>query len=363
MKKKTYPDFFTIITLSMIIFTLIFPWKTASYCKDALVLCGESLIPSIFTFTVLAKILTHFSACGMFSKKIENFFSRLFNLPPSLIPSCILGLFCSSPSGAVAAACVYEKKLCTKEQAERASVISDNCSAAFIISIGSMVTGSYFLSLLLFISELLSALIVYFFLFRGKKEEFINPHFHSEKQSSISRILCESITSTADIAIRICAYVLFFSTTGKIITDCIAYFLNDNGLSTILRGLTLSFFEMTSGINYLKWLGGYEAVIILSSAISFCGLSVMFQVTDVLNEKGLSSRLFVLSRLYTALLSPLLTLFFLLILPENVAIMTSNVTYKSSGITVGDIISLLTVTLLFIIGGIFIAFLDKKHKK
>ena len=249
MTKKKYRDFFSIITIVFIIITLFFPQKISAYCKDSLIICARSLIPAIFIFTVLSKILSALSVEGLFSGKTAELFSRIFNLPRVLIPTCLLGLICSAPSGASAIGDIYEKGYCSKEQAERAAVLANNCSAAFIMGIAGAITGSSLIAATILVSEILSVIIIYMLLFRdGHRHHTVKEH-HILPPSSMYRIICESISSAAEISLKICAYVLFFSAIGKSVCDAFFYLFPYPSDLSYIKGIIVSFFEMTTGIS------------------------------------------------------------------------------------------------------------------
>jgi len=353
------------ITGAALIFTLIFPNTVTYYCKIALGMCAASLIPSIFIFTVLSRIISHFASNGFFSGKTTIFLSRLLNLPCCLIPTCFLGFFCSAPSGAFAISKIYSDGLCTKKEAQKACILANNCSAAFIFSVIGAMTESVVYAAIIFISNIISVLIIYFLFFRDKTKTASTTYKPKLCKHSFFEILCESISSSAELTVRICAYVVFFATFGTMIADALSIFFKEIDLNTniIIKGAVCSFFEMTSGIICLGASEGFEKIMLIAGAVSFCGLSVIFQVMGIFDKNGIDNVPFILSRFLCALTTPIITLVFLFIIPESLSVFSSTQSQKSSGFTYGDLISLITVTVLFFIGGAIIAYLDKKHKK
>lgn len=362
MTKKKHINADSTTVFLLIALTLAFPKQCALYCRDALSVCADFLIPSVFLFTVLSKFLASLAAEVRFSGKFTVLFSRFFNLPATLVPTCILGLFSSAPSGAIAIGDIYEKGLCTKEEAERASVLANNCSAAFILAMAGTITGSYIYATVILISEILSVLSVYFLLFRDGETTYVKKSMDTTTASFIA-LLCKSITCSAEISLTICAYVLFFSSFGRAICDLLSALMPSLFSTPLLRGIITSFFEMTTGIGLLGEIQGYGKVPLIGSAVSFCGLSIIFQVTGFLNEKGLSSHHFIFSRFLTLMLTPVIITILLFLLPENICVIAYPTQKTSGGFSTGDAASLTAITVLFIIGAYFISLLDKKHKK
>lgn len=365
MIKNKKTSMWLYITGAALVLTLIFPNTVTYYCKIALGMCAATLIPSIFIFTVLSRVISHFASNGFFSGRATRFLSRLLNLPYCLIPTCFLGFFCSAPSGAFAISKIYSDGLCTKKEAQNACILANNCSAAFIFSVIGAMTGSTIYAAIIFVSNILSVFTIYFLFFRNKAKTVSAPNNPKLYKHSFFEILCESISSSAELAVRICAYVVFFATLGTMIADGLSIFFKEIDINTsiIIKGAVCSFFEMTSGIICLGASEGFEKIMLIAGAVSFCGLSVIFQVMGIFDKAGIDNGPFILSRFLCALTSPIITLLFLFIIPESLSVFSSTQSQKSTGFTYGDLVSLITVTVLFFIGGAIIAFLDKKHKK
>lgn len=365
MKLKKYDIFIRSIILVSICYTLIFPHKTSYYCSLSLSMCARTLIPSIFIFLVLSRILSHYALRGLFSGKVTNYIAGLLKLPECLIPVCIMGLFCAAPSGAFAICNIYESGKCTKKQAQHAAALSNNCSAAFILSVAAAMTESVKYAVIILFSNIIATVFIYMIFFREEENEMIlyeKPHF---EKISFSDVITESICSSSETVVKICGFVLFFSSMGLMLSDTLLSALPnifDVNTQTILKGTVCSIFEMTSGVISFGAAEGYEKVLLISSAVSFCGLSVIFQVNSILAKSGLDASAFILSRILSAITSPLISLFILFAIPNSISVSTSSV-QNTKGLSFGDLICLTVITCLFFIGSSILHHLDKKHKK
>ena len=363
MKNRFFTTLFFIIILVCAIFALLNPYETAFYCSNALKMCTSSLIPSLFIYMVLSRILSYSSSEGFILSKITSFISRILGLSEVLVPTCIFGLFCGAPSGAFAVSRLYSDGLCTKDEAEAACTLCNNCSAAFILGFAASVTGSTAFSYYILISNILASFTVYMLVFRktrldNKKTKTVC------REKSISALITGSIVSSFEAVLRLCAFVLFFYTASFIISqrlsDILSCFDMPQQAVNAARAIICSLFEMTSGIMTAGQVGGLEAVMITAFAVSFTGLSVIFQVKSVLSKQGLSSKPFIMSRLLCALLCPIYTLILTYVSVSTATAFAPS--KRSGGISGKDLVSLVLITFFTCIGVFILAHLDKKHK-
>lgn len=367
MKKNLCVSYiFFAFTVICSVFSLAFPYEVAYYCSNALKMCGTSLIPSLFTFMVLSKILSHLSAQGTFNSSLSRFLARLLNLPDCLIPICLLGLIGGAPSGAFAIGGLYKKGLCTKSQAEKACVLANNCSAAFILGVISAVLGSKTIAVYILITNIISTVTVYFIFFRRSGTHQIEKQSTAKKEK-LSHIITESITSSAESIIKLCGFVIFFYTFSCIISQRTTILLLEIGVSgeltDLIKSVICSLLELTSGVLSIGNISVQNAMLLCSMCVSFTGLSIIFQVKSVLDNHTLSAAPFIQSRFLCAVLSPVLIQISHYLSSASTTVSTLTETKKASGITGKDLLVLISVTIIAFIGAYILNHLDKKHKK
>lgn len=365
MKNKFLISTFLIFTVLGVVFILTNPYETAFYCSNALKMCATSLIPSLFIYMVLSKIISEASAHLTFSNRFTYLISDLSGLPESLIPSCIFGLFGGAPSGAFAIGNIYSKGLCSKKEAERAAVLSNNCSSSFILGVAGSVTGSFGTAALILISNILTSITVYVLFFRIKTKETLTAHKPS-KELRISQIITESISASSEAVLRLCGYVLFFFTFSSILSDRLSLILSDFGASAptlqVAKSIVSSLFEMTCGVMNAGNIQGIESIFIISFCVSFTGLSVIFQVKNILSGYGISSTPYFISRCLCGIICPIYTLIFIHASDICVRASTTTAAKISGGIELGDVVSLILIAVFTIIGAFVLSCLDKRHK-
>lgn len=358
MKTRIKDIIFICFITTAFIYALINPYGTAYYCKGALQICANSVIPSLFIFIVLSKMIS--CASSFFhGKSKETFLSKIFLLPDTLIPTVICGLFLGAPSGACAVKDLYNKKLCTKNQAEIAITLCNNVSAGFIVSIAGVCLENIRLSFLLLLSNVLSVITVYFLMFRSKqvyKERSI-PDYTPTK-INVTKSISLSITDATLTTITLCGYILFFYTFSGILTDKLYYIFS----SDVLKVFINSIFEMTSGVIACSVIEGNAKIILCAFAVSFCGLSVIFQVISVLNQTDISCKNFILSKILCGLLCPVYMIIFLLIIPRRIISVGNFNFLLNTGFTVGHLYSLMFVFIIFSFCVEIVRIIDKNNK-
>lgn len=356
--------FFITAALSYI---LLNPYATAYYAQSAIKMCASSLVPTLFVFMVFSRMLSHLCTAGFLKGKAVDFLSRLFNLPPCLIPICISGLFCGAPSGAFAICRLYEKGFCTKSQALKACILANNCSAAFILGFVSSLLDSKGACFYIFISNIATTLTVYMIFFRSSKENDAFIAVNGYEKENISEILTESISSSVTATVTLCGYVIFFYTFTQLMCDRLTpFFASTPALqehSDFLNAAISSFFEISSGVLRIDNLYGTEAVVLCAGAVAFTGLSMIFQVSGILLKSKISSRSFFFSKCICAFVSPIFVIILMLLSPSAISVSGAGLQKNHAGVTFGDLISLSFVTVIAFAGAYLLYCLDKKHKK
>jgi len=148
---------FCVIMLLVSVFILVFPKTVNRTVAFTVKFCLESMIPSLFPFLVLSQLFAESNLQNTlgkyFAKPIENIYGVCENLSGSFL----IGLISGFPSGARAVCIAYDKKLCTKEQAEYAVAVSNNASPVFILSVVGVVSlGKFASGIILLFAQLIA---------------------------------------------------------------------------------------------------------------------------------------------------------------------------------------------------------------
>ncbi len=246
---------------------------------------------------------------------LSNIFCKITSLPPCTFPIVALGLFSGFPTGAVSACEMYSKGLCSKQEASRAAALSNNCSGAFLIGVaGAKICGSAFLGYILLFSQILSvitgALLLRFVspLPKTPLQQRIRSYPTNSQQNKI-KVFCGCVASTGNSIVSLCCYVMFFSLFSGIISDLSMRFFSHTRLSEIsfitADALISGFFEISSGTSLCQSLSFPRNILVVSTICGFSGLSVLFQVTSICSEFGISTKEWLICHIFNTFLMPL----------------------------------------------------------
>jgi len=160
-KKNSYAYILGGILLSFFILLLIKPESVLESGQKALELCLNIIIPSLFPFFVVSRLILNTGVIHTISRVFKPIMKPLFNLPGSAAFPLIAGWFSGYPAGAKYTVDLHEKKMLSQNEAQRLLAFCNNSGPLFIV--GAVGTG-YFqspeLGLMLLLSHLLASITI-----------------------------------------------------------------------------------------------------------------------------------------------------------------------------------------------------------
>lgn len=154
--------------------------------------------------------------------------------------------------------------------------------------------------------------IVFFFmtlLFIDPQKGSVNKAQPVRTQSTMP--LLDSLKDSSEIIILVATTVIFFSALGIVLSTVIASaFSVDTGIA---QTVTLAFFEMTSGVQSATTHFSELSIfpLLIAAIISMNGLSIHIQVAVIAKSANLSMRPYLIGRLWSILMVPILFYFLL----------------------------------------------------
>ena len=292
-------SFFALVIYALTILSPIF----SRSARDGMEFCFSVIIPSIFPFMILADLIIY---TVRFEKitVLKRLFSKLFKINSSALSVYLTGLISGFPLGAKLARELYGCGKISKNECERLIAISNNASPAFVIcGIGFSLFGSLklgvFLYLISVVSSLLSGIIF-------SLPEKASQDLECESKHSFS--LVDSIKSATSASIAICGFIVFFTIAGNLIFDFVKNDTIDAIIAAILEIGNAS--QLISTLNTSLLI----KIPLLSFAISFSGISVHFQTKSLLCGTDLSMKKYYIMKLFSGILSYLISFFLILFL-------------------------------------------------
>lgn len=354
MKKYAYM-LYALSLIALCYAVLSQPLETAFHVKSALRLCALTVIPSLYIYMVLASLMSELLICVRVQSRVSKLFSRIFNIEDVLLPVCIFGYIFGSPASTGAIGKLYSEGAVSKSGAQKAILITANCSSGFILSVLSALLSDAFMPALILTINILSSLTVYFLLFREKSENFTKVQYKKKSYSRISDSFCTSLSQSGLQVIKMCGFIVFFYVISSMVTDRIT---SSETASSFLK----CFLEVSSGIISVSAVSCNISIVILSFATSFCGLSILLQIKSTASYYGLETKRLIFFKFLTSLVSSIYTVLALFLMAKFKmycpSVLVENAKFPSGIVPLKNVIFIVCILFLVIV----LSNVAKKHK-
>lgn len=305
---------FYLVLLCLFVFFAFFGKISVDGASKGIKLCVEVLIPSIFPFMVLASILVSSGLLELVSRPANGFCRFFFKLPGSAAGVFILGVISGFPSGAKAAALMYENHQCTKNEAERLAAFCNNAGMGFVMnSAGVLMFQSQQAGMVLFLAQLFSAIISGYIVSLHAAPSSGALKSRALKQEPVTQIIVDSVASSAGTMVSVCGFVIFFSVCSSLL-----FYVLPTPSIPLAGGLIAGMMEVTGGLRLISQSNSMLALPLSGLILGWAGLSVFFQVASVLKKSGLSSREYLKAKLIQGPVCLLLTTAFYLPFKDDI---------------------------------------------
>ncbi len=255
--------------------------------KQGLLLCYNTLIPSLFVFVILSKLLLNTRFAYVFGLPLLPYTKYVLNIKNKTASTALmLGLLGGFGTGAVCLNTLYEKKLINKHEAKILICAIINSGPAFVIAgvgggmFNNMAIGFYiFISLC--IASLICGLCAKISIKKGdeniaeqKLDEYTKKNTSGNKQAqTFADIVKEAVITM----LNLCGFAVFFS---FVIGVLFSPSLNSNEKTAIAI-----LFEVTNASYFAASLNGLKSIYLCCIALSFMGISVFLQVRSIINKE------------------------------------------------------------------------------
>lgn len=262
-----------IAALTFLLF-LVDSRHTILEAADAMTLCIQTVIPSLFVFIFLSLVLT-----GQLSGRRLPFLKWLGNLchmAPGTESILLLGLLGGYPVGAQCIAHHHENGAVSRSEAQRLMAFCSNAGPSFILGAGSVLFTNRSLPWALWGIHIASAIAVGMLL-PGRQNYIIK----STNDTAIS--LPKALDKAVKIMAAICGWVIIFRVIIGFLQRWILWILPAEVQLCITGAL-----ELVNGFHEMGEIPGEGARFILASAfLGFGGLCVLMQTKAVAGSLGL----------------------------------------------------------------------------
>ncbi|MBR6677032.1 MAG: hypothetical protein IKL24_06855 [Clostridia bacterium] len=268
---------------ALIIFAVIltaFSEKASALCIDALRVCALSVVPALFPYMIISRMLV---SSGAFAVPKRLFWPvRILGLPPSCGAAVLMGALCGFPVGAATAVEMYKKGELSKTQTEVLISACNNTGPSFVISvIGVSFFKSAAFGRWLYFSQLaaslVSAVIVNRLLFPFKRE--------NEPKASVKIVVPDvfsAVQGSVLSTLTVCGFIVFFYVISGFTVPLIKSF------SPLLSGVFAAILEFSGGAGAAALEGGVRGRFLCGLAVGFSGLSVFCQTASFTQKEEIS---------------------------------------------------------------------------
>lgn len=288
-----------LVSLSGFFVLLLFPKEAAASAKNAVFVCLETLIPSLFPFFVFSNIAISFGftkVCGKLFSRIVRF---LFGTSEKTAAPLALGLLSGFPVGASSAERLYLNGEISKSDCEKALTFSNSPSAGFIVTaVGVGVFGSVSVGWRLYAAVLLSTFLSAVIVCRlfGGDQKFCDKKQEKTSRKAFLPEFLSAVVSAGKSVLSVSAFVVFFSVVCGVISAVLPF---GYPFSSAIRG----FFEISAGASSLLPISTTENLAFAAALLSWSGLSVHFQVLSQVLSAEISPVPYLFSKLFSSLLA------------------------------------------------------------
>ena len=123
----------SIMFILFAIFLVIYSNSNLVATRNGLKLWANNVIPSLFPFFIAVELLVHTNIVYYLSKFLDKLMKPLFNVPGIATFPFVMGLISGYPVGAKIVSDLYSNGACTKDEAERMLVFTNNSGPLFIL--------------------------------------------------------------------------------------------------------------------------------------------------------------------------------------------------------------------------------------
>ena len=211
LKKETLLEIlfsFLIIIIMLIIITN--PSRYTSGTIEGLKLFIFSVLPGLFPFMFLTKLLTELGTIIKISNKLNKPAYKLFKTPGISFYALAMSVISGYPIGAKIIGDLYSKNLISKNDAKKMSVFCTTSGPIFIIgAIGVSMFGSIKIGIIIYVSHIISSILLGIIYSRIKKEDlnhYSPPIIFQKKENIFSECIVQTINSLFIVG----AYITIF---------------------------------------------------------------------------------------------------------------------------------------------------------
>ena len=289
---------------------------------NGLILFSTSVLPTLFPFLFITKMLTDFGFVQKITNATSKTFKLLFGTNGIALYIFSMSLLCGYPVGAKILSDLARKGKITKEEANQMLPFCTSSGPLFIIgTVGVQMFENKALGAKLFLIHFLATFFVAATMCnitRHKNKIHSQTKQTATKCTNLDQILSKSMTDTCLSVLSIGGFITIFYvlidilTKFKILaplTKLTSIFLGTiHANKSLSNGLSSGLFELTRGCKDLSISGAITAPVAISFLLGFGGLSIILQSASFLSKAKISIKKFLLTKTLQGIVAVLFAL-------------------------------------------------------
>ena len=312
---------FSIFVFLIMLIILTDPKRYTSCTIEGLKLFVYSVLPGLFPFMLLTKLLTEIGFVEKFFSKFDKLTNFFFGTPGISLYVLLMSFLSGYPIGAKIISDLYQKNAISAENARKMSGFCTTSGPIFVIgTVGTIMFNSYIVGLILFFSHITASIILGIILnlcFKLKrknrtKNDKIIKFEVIKKDNIISYCISETISAIFIVG----AYITIFFLIGEIFDYLNIFNLLSKIFVPILSKLKVDekfikpifygILEVTRGVKNLSQFREPISIIFASGLISLSGLSIIFQSMNFLKKAKIKAHTFIFYKCVHSIISMIL---------------------------------------------------------
>lgn len=313
--KHNFPNL--LFSASIFFIMILIISKPALFSKSTisgLNLFFYSVLPGLFPFMFLTKMLTEIGTVFKISKRFSPLSQKIFGTPGVSLYCFFMSILSGYPIGAKIIYDLYSKNMITEEDAKRMSIFCTTSGPIFVVgAVGVGMLHSFKLGMIIYISHILSSLlcgIVYNLIFKNKTLSQTKIIFASNTQSK--NIFSACLSETVNSLFLVGGYITIFYLISEVLVLLNVFDFLSIIISPIfskfgmtpqeIKGILYGIVEVTRGTKELSN-SINPNILAICALISFSGISIIMQSLAFLKSAKIKTHSFVISKCVQFILS------------------------------------------------------------
>ena len=303
-KETILPSIYSLAIVAIMIVILTDPKKYNASVLQGLTLFFSSVLPGLFPFMILTRLLSHTNSIQKISRLLEKPTRILFGTSGIASYVFLMSAISGYPIGAKMIADLFEQNIISEQDAKKMCTFCTTSGPVFVIgTIGAVMFKSAKIGIIIYVSHILASIMCGIIL-RGKatKQQQNHPAINI---SHVDNIISKTVEDTVQSVLVVGAYITIFFLLSDILFQTkiisvlswpLEFVLSRIGISGISDGFVFGLLEVTRGAKILSLSTNIWSVCFCAGILSLSGFSIIMQSMSFLSKCKIKARYFVFAK-------------------------------------------------------------------